>query len=74
MNPHRSAFGASGETPLAFVPSMPAQAGMEPRHSPSHSGGQRLRTGGAGSAAFAWVLPLLAAWVATRVADSAVDN
>jgi uncharacterized protein len=54
MTPPRSAFGASRETRLAFVPSTPAQAGMEPRHSPSPPGGRRQWTGEAGSTAAAW--------------------
>jgi adhesin transport system outer membrane protein len=54
MTPPRCAFGtASRDTRLAFVPSMPAQAGMEPRLSPP-PGGRRQWTGGAGSTAFAW--------------------
>ena len=39
MTHPRSAFGASRKTRLAFMPSMPSQAGMEPRHSPSPSRG-----------------------------------
>ncbi len=55
MDHPRCAFGAIRETRLAFVPSMPAQAGMEPRHSPSPSRGRPQRTGEAGSAAAAWL-------------------
>jgi len=50
---------ASRETRLAFVPSMPAQAGMEPRHSALQAAalrdatplrGVHARTGGHGAA------------------------
>ena len=47
--PTLNSFAARRETRRAFVPSKPAQAGLEPRPSPSRGGGQRPWGGPAGT-------------------------